>query len=227
MKDKIIKFKKRLIAIAIALTLALGFTVGAWANEDQSEVNSPVGGEQTEIFGEEINNGGETVEEPPEYMLSGGESDANVFDEIYALMETNADKIFSILAFIGTLLVGVGYKSGLLPLLRDALSKLKVAIDGVKADGELSKALTESKMSEICQVVAGNNEKLLKIEERLEGYESLQRERRTMRVVLAGQIDMLYAIFMSSALPQYQKDEIGEKIQAMREELKSYEIVEE
>jgi hypothetical protein len=28
---------------------------------------------------------------------------------------------------------------------------------------------------------------------------------------------------MSSALPQYQKDEVGEKIQSMREELASYE----
>ena len=44
-----------------------------------------------------------------------------------------------------------------------------------------------------------------------------------MRTILAGQIDMLYSIFMSSGLPQYQKDEIGEKIKEMREELKSYE----
>ena len=56
-----------------------------------------------------------------------------------------------------------------------------------------------------------------------ENYSKLLAERQTIRTVLLGQIDMLYAIFMSSALPQYQKDEIGIKIQEMREELASYE----
>ena len=45
-----------------------------------------------------------------------------------------------------------------------------------------------------------------------------------MRLVIEGQIDMLYAIFMSSALPQYQKDEIGERIKLMREVLNNNEI---
>ena len=37
---------------------------------------------------------------------------------------------------------------------------------------------------------------------------------------------LLYSIFMSSSLPQYQKDMIGERIEELREELKSYEKVE-
>ena len=36
------------------------------------------------------------------------------------------------------------------------------------------------------------------------------------RVILSAQVDMLYDIFMTSALPQYQKDAVGERIAAMR-----------
>ncbi len=192
---------------AIALTLALGLGVAA------EEVNPP---ENTDV-------GGEYTENLPDLSEECGETEINIFEEIYSAAEANADKIFSILAFLGTLVVGVGYKSGLLPLLRDALSKLKSAIDGVKADGEMSKAITENKMAEISSFVKESNEKLRGIEERLGNYELSMEERESMRLVLASQVDMLYAIFMSSALPQYQKDEIGIKIQEMREELASYE----
>ena len=61
------------------------------------------------------------------------------------------------------------------------------------------------------------------MEERLGDCDLILAERESMRTILLGQVDMLYAIFMSSALPQYQKDEIGIKIQEMREELASYE----
>ena len=209
MKEKFLRLTKWLsmAVVAIALTLALGLGVAA------EEVNLP----------ENTNVGGEYTENLPDLSEEGGETEINIFEEIYSAAEANADKIFSILAFLGTLVVGVGYKSGLLPLLRDALSKLKSAIDGVKADGEMSKAMTESKMAEISNFVKESNEKLRGIEERLGNYEMSMEERESMRLILASQVDMLYAIFMSSALPQYQKDEIGIKIQEMREELASYE----
>ena len=176
-----------------------------WANNSEFPENSINGGEYTENY--------------EETGYDSGDISQNVFDQIYASAEENADKIFAGLAFLGTLVVGIGYKSGLLPLLRDALSKLKQAIDGVKADGELSKAITENKMAEISKVVNESNLRLANIEESLTEYEALKDERKKLRAILEGQIDMLYAIFMSSALPQYQKDEIGERIKTLREVL--------
>ena len=208
MKDKqIIKWALGLI-LTIAISLSLGF------NSFAEEVSVTEEVEQIEATSE----------------ITDSEINVNLFEEIYGVMEINADKIFSILAFIGTLVVGVGYKSGLLPLLRDALSRLKSSIDGVKADGEESKAMTESKMREISQAIENinsaiekNNGELQRIEWQFDNYEQLMKERDSMRTILTGQIDMLYAIFMSSALPQYQKDEIGERIKEMKEELVSYE----
>lgn len=170
---------------------------------------------------------GDNLPENEQNGSDGGDFEKNVFEEIYHSLELNADKIFSILAFIGTLLVGVGYKSGLLPLLRDTLTKLKGAIDGVKADGEENKAKNEEKFAELSTNLQSIGNQLRDMKWQYESYDEICRERESMKVILQGQIDMLYAIFMTSTLPQYQKDEIGERISQMREELKKYESSEE
>ena len=222
MKEQILKINKWIIAVTLMLSLLFSVGIGAHAEENYGE-NAQESGENTDVTPTDNEENGEAVELLPENDEKGGEIAGNVFEEIYSAAEANADKIFSILAFIGTLVVGVGYKSGLLPMLRDALSRLKSAIDGVKADGEINKDLTESKMNEISLAVESISRSLCEMEYHVDNYSQLLAERRTMRAVLQGQIDMLYAIFMSSALPQYQKDEIGIKIQEMREELASYE----
>ena len=45
------------------------------------------------------------------------------------------------------------------------------------------------------------------------------REKEAFKLILTSQVDMLYYLFMSSALPQYQKDTVGERISKMREAL--------
>lgn len=157
----------------------------------------------------------------------------NIFEEIYTLVMENSDKIFSILAFLGTLVVGIGYKSGLLPLLRDALSRLKGEMDDIKADGDKNNRLVGERFDKTSQAIeriektlTENTKELSRIEWQFESYEELLRERNALKTILEGQMYLLYSIFMSSSLPQYQKDMIGERIEALREELKSYEKVE-
>lgn len=213
--------------------------------EESGETNTtekPKEGQSRESAGEGKAEEGKIIENPEnsDSLDSFDDTDEkniiyseNIFEDIYRLLEQNADKIFSILAFIGTIVVGVGYKSGLLPLLRDAISKLKGSIDKV---GEVSNTnnrdtgekITEigSSIEEISQTLAKNAEEIARIEWQFESYEQVCREREAMRVIMQNQIDMLYAIFISSALPQYQKEEIGTKIAEMREVLDSYGIKE-
>ena len=186
-------------------------------SEPQSNMNIGVNNEDSTLTG------GEGSSDNSERADGGGDNAKTLFDEIYAAIETNADKIFSALAFIGTLIVGFGYKSGLLPLLRDALTKLKGAIDGVKADGEQTRAETDLMLQDISNSLEQMCGELDDIKWQYESYDQIVKERNALHTVIEGQIDMLYAVFMTSALPQYQKDEIGEKIRQMREELKSYE----
>ena len=207
--------------ILISISLLFGIGISAYATESD---NIPTEGY---IEGEKTDPGVEKSEDTELLPEEGGDYTQNIFEEIYNLLEKNADKIFSILAFIGTLVVGVGYKSGLLPLLREALAKLKSSIDGVKANSDEREAITSQKLKEIGSAVERIEAQLAIVENERVDYTELYRDRESMRVILAGQIDMLYAIFMSSALPQYQKDEIGERISEMREELISYESDEE
>ena len=209
------KMKRKITKIIIALTLAattiLSLGLAASANENAV-----------------------TEEDVAEYSTnnisaSDGES-GNIFAEMYAVAEENADKIFSALAFIGTLIVGATYKSGLLPLLSDALSKLKGTLDGIKTENEKYESLSGERISsinssidQIAKTIDSAVEKIRDIDERLAEYELTLGERESMKTILEGQIDMLYSIFMTSALPQFEKEEIGNRIARMREELNSYE----
>lgn len=205
MKKKNTKFFKQLMALTVAAMLMLALATAVSADEITTEPS------------------GEIIEISPDISDEGGEIDQNIFEDIYSVVESNADKIFSILAFLGTLIVGIGYKSGLLPLLNDALSKLKGAIENVRENGEKNNAATSDKIDRIAESVSDMTDKLALIEGKVKDYELLSKERETVKLLLEEEINMLYAIFISSALPQYQKDEIAKRIKNMREELESYE----
>lgn len=200
MKRKNEKLTKIITTLTCVAALLVAFCIGASA-------------EEAEI----ITDGAQAVEE-------------NVFAEIYAVIKANADKIFSALAFIGTLIVGAMYKSGLLPLLSDALGKFKGTLEGIKSENERYESLTGAKLSEmgvsiknIEKSVEDTGSQIARIESELSVYEKALAERESMKIILSGQIDMLYSIFMASSLPQFEKEEIGNKIARMREELNSYE----
>ena len=175
---------------------------------------------------DEILNSGDLAIENTENSVDGGESISNIFEKIYVEVENNADKIFSAMAFVATLVVGIFYKSGLLPLLKDALSKLKSTIDNAKEAEEMHSIDTNNKIDAISDTVTQIEEQIKEIELGSRDIEKLCREREAMRTILTSQVDMLYAIFICSSLPEYQKEEIGLKIQQMREELGAYEQAE-
>ena len=161
------------------------------------------------------------------------EDEVNIFGEIYSLAEENADKIFSALAFIGTLVVSITYKSGLLPLLSDALAKFKGAIEGIKSENERFESETDGKIvginksvESVLDSVKNTEERISGIEKTLVAYEESAKERESIKIILSSQIDMLYSIFMTSSLPHFEKEEIGNKIMKMREGLNSYESAE-
>jgi hypothetical protein len=58
-----------------------------------------------------------------EITVEGGEE--TFFDALYEACLTNADKIFSLLAFGGSLVTVISYRKGLLPLLTSGLRSLK------------------------------------------------------------------------------------------------------
>ena len=150
----------------------------------------------------------------------------NVFEEVYLFVINNADKVFSSLAFIASLIVAFAYRKGLIPLLKSALSAIGSKAEKVKEFSEESAMKTEQSLKFITDKLASYENSVESISksldgliERLDDVDGERKNTESLRLIMLSQVDMLYDIFMQSSLPQYSKDAVGEKVAAMKKEL--------
>ena len=150
----------------------------------------------------------------------------NPFEALFNTVKEYATEIFCALTFVGSLVLAYAYKCGLIPIIKGGIGALSSTVSGIKESAERG----EKKTDEVARAVAerlGNAESTLGIiceslslmAAKLERLEADGEEKRKLRIVMNAEVDMLYSIFMTSALPQYQKDEIGMRIAKMREVL--------
>ncbi len=223
---------KILITIFLSAALLLSFATLAFASEP---IENGYGSEEALEPEAPLNE--ETDAKPGEAEdtdNSSGEAEAlegkNVFSALYEFALENADKIFSCLAFIGALVLSFAYKKGLFPFVEKALSSLTSAVKSLREEAEKSaaqndaftKALNEKlALSESALNSAEN--KLSELREKLS--EAMEQSGRTeeLRAVMLAEVEMIYNIFISSSLPQYQKDRVGEAYSKMKEMLKEKE----
>ena len=206
------KRKNRIIiifAIVAILTALFAFSASA---EDSAEVTP-----SASVSSEAVEDNAQNEEK-------------NFFDEAYTVLTENADKIFAALAFIGTLVVSFAYKKGLIPLLSGAMTALKGNVESIKENGNELTKNTHAALEILCKNTqcalddaAKTRDEIKEINDRLSRFDRITEQHEELRLVLSSQIDMLYAIFMSSALPQYQKEEVGTRINKMKEALEKYE----
>lgn len=151
------------------------------------------------------------------------ETEKTFFEELFRAFESSASEILSALAFVGSLIIMLSYKKGLVPIVNDGLKAIK---SGIKAINEKSESFNEHAIG-ICDSIDERLKRAEKLSEAvLKSAESTEEqicemrcngeETEKLKMVLSTQIDMLYEIFMSAALPQYLKDNVGEKIGKMR-----------
>ena len=158
----------------------------------------------------------------------GAQREENFFEVIYREIEIHSEKIFSVLAFIGSLIIALAYKKGLLPLIRGALTNMKEEVERLGDTARSSREIAEGsltaaaeRLDSVAELFGELNLKIAQLEEELKKTEEEKAESAKMHTVIAAQVDMLYEIFMSSSLPVYQKDMVGERISRMKEELKT------
>ena len=151
----------------------------------------------------------------------------NAFESLYYELCEHSDKIFSALAFIGSLLLIFTYRRGMLPILKGGISSLSTTVatlkDEAKKSGELSESEIKSateKLEKAENLLNVLTERLTKLDEELEDARAREKNSEDLKIIMRHQIDMLYEIFMSSSLPLYQKEAVGEKISIMKEQLK-------
>lgn len=196
---------KKLLAILIALTLFVSFGVAVSANEVAEDADVT-----------------ENVDNVYENEEPHGEN-GNFFAEIYEYVSNHADDLFSALAFIGSLVLAFIYKKGLMPQLSNALGNIRASVKSIGDTAEKTLAGSEGALSEIksgMEFVGSGLDSLCvavaDLDARLAASEEQMNETKAMKTIMSAQVDMLYNIFMSSALPQYSKDAVGERISEMK-----------
>ncbi len=219
------KFIKKffLLIATVALVASLGLNAFASESAENASEDTENSYTDTDSSSKNLDTGGE-VNDTDENIDNAGE---NPFEVIFQLICNYSGEIFSALAFLGTLIVAHFYKRGMLPALRSALGNVSTALGAASDKTEEALLLIKKKTETIDSMleysggviddVAGSLER---VESELKAVKESRDERAAYKTIMLSQVDMLYDIFMSSALPQYKKDEIGERIGAMREELK-------
>lgn len=193
MKNKL----KYLIALVLATMLFAGFAVCASAEDG--------------------------IEESAE-----AETESNFFSKVYEEVTAYTSEILCTLTLAGSLTLAFAYKKGLLPLVEKSLLAIGNAVSGIKEstgkNAEASATLiatVEKQLSATSALLTSLAEKVSSLDKALgaslENESEARLEAKELRLVVDAQIDMLYDVFMFSALPQYQKDAVGERIAKMKE----------
>jgi hypothetical protein len=148
-------------------------------------------------------------------------SNENIFTEIYRAVTENSADILSLLSFAASVTVALFYKYALVPLIKGGLDKISSGVKDIS--GEHS-----AEYKKLAERQTALSERSAKIEEDLkqmcEGLKEISKRdsettQKNLLTVMHAQVNMLYEIFQSSALPVYQKEAVGNMINEMRSEL--------
>ena len=203
--------KKILFTVSLAIILVLCvLPIGAGAQELSPANESTTNEDFSTVLSNQITTNNENIAE-------------NAWsDRVLDTAKDYIGEIFCILTFAGSMITAFLYKRGLLPTLGEGINKICsiVVSSGEKATGiqkenaELLDAFVDKAMPilERAKEMATYAEQLR--EDSLLMKDELERDkiqRKALSSILKGQIDLLYGVFMSASLPEYQKEQLGIK----------------
>lgn len=156
---------------------------------------------------------------------------ANVFSRVFEEIKNYATEIFCAMTFVGSLILAYAYKKGLLPLVEKALVSIGSAVTNIKEKTESGELAAKDLGIQLTKRLDSAQELMLTLTERIQSMDEVlsevkkkednkETDSKNLSLIVSAQIDMLYDIFMTSALPQYQKDAIGERVAVMKEALR-------
>ena len=168
----------------------------------------------------------EINEQNTEEATTAPEGERSVFEEIYSFAKRNADGIMSALALGASIMLTVLFRNGLFPFLKTALKNITLSIEEIRKDAK-EKSEGTRELSDVIDKRLGAAEDIFEsLEERLEHaeekmleIEKLSGNTKCTNEVILLEVELLYEIFMSSSLPEYQKESVGEKISKIRKRI--------
>lgn len=202
------KFKSKIFTVfALALLVGIALSFGALAASEADDATAKEAAE--ELILKEADENGADVE-------------INFFEKLYTAVTDYISEILCVLAFGGSFLIAVLYKKGLLPLLKGALAAINTAVGRIKEVTESSAAADTEKTAEITEalckaeaLIEAQSDTLEALEKRLDSLSTDKSEREKLRLILESEVELLYNIFMSSGLPEYQKDAVAKRLKAI------------
>lgn len=200
MKRKLFKTALTFICVAVII-LSLGMTVFA---EDTA-----------------IKEAESSVEVEDVKVADGDEK--NPFSELYGRFVENSDTVFSLLSLIGTAIIALLYRKGLIPGLKNAVGSFTEALTSIKKETEKTSGDTAKYGDKLTALSCGLDSALQQLSElsaKLDS-ESAHKESQLFNTIIIEQIELLYDVFMSSSLPEYKKEEVGVRIGRMKEALRN------
>ena len=189
------------------------------ASDGENEASAPDVGEEIDGTGIGEANGGTSIGEVSGDAgigeasgdgasidtANGGEE--NIFAAIYGFASERSAEIFALLSFIGSLIIVICYKSGILPLLREGLGGMLGAVgklkEGVAESERLSKETSEAlstRLGEAEYMIGGFSERVAAIEAACELTAKRSAETSDLKELITLEIDLLHDVFMTAAI---------------------------
>lgn len=218
--------KKKLFKLISALTLSIMllsvFSFAAFCSETEDAPDT-LTDEPSATVTDQTENASDKATADESASGSEEQKDTNIFSSIFDGIELYLDEILSVLTLISSVLLMIIYKTGLLPVVKEGVSALS---SKVKAISERTETLTKENDSFKLDASAGLKScrdaldamasSICEIEKKLDEGNVIKNEAKNGSEVLKLEVEMLYELFMASALPQYVKDRVGERIGEMR-----------
>ncbi len=150
----------------------------------------------------------------------------NIFESLYELLGEYIGEVMCALTLLGSLILTILYKRGLMPFMTRTVGAIGSTIAGIKESTESYAVKSGEDLGEIkaslCKAQSAVNqfsERLIAIEQSLTALGIDKSDRELFNSAIECQSTLLYEILMSSAIPQYQKDAVGEKLGAIKSAL--------
>ena len=173
-------------------------------------------------------NGTNTPVTDADESIDTNAADSNGFSVLLEGVRAHFGEIFSALAFVGSIIVMVCYKSGLLPVIKEGLRQLAGGVRGlgehtvtIREDTAELRAAMERELEAAEGVLTKMADTLESLEKKLGDEEARDREISVLKEAVSCEIDMLYNVFMAAAMPQYLKEQLGESVAGMKAMLKA------
>jgi hypothetical protein len=158
--------------------------------------------------------------------IGGEAAESGFFSAVYEAAGAHLAEILSALSAVCALAIAVCYKKGLLPILKNGIGAIGSATkkwgENAESYGEEAKKICEnanSYIQETANKIDGIKDTLSFIEQKLSFIEAKAKENEQTKAVLEGQMDMLCEVFLSSSLPQFEKDRVSQRLERMKRAL--------